>query len=131
MADHTIKNLREDVEDQAPKFGFSPDMESRFARRALGAENAGLTYFRLAPGFRVPFGHVHSGQEEIYVVVSGGGRIKLDDDVVELREWDAVRIPAGVWRNVEAGPDGLVYLAYGAPLFDPSDADMAQGWWSD
>ena len=131
MAHYTIKNLREDVEDMAPKFGHSPGMEARFARRALGAENAGLSYFRLAPGFRVPFGHTHSEQEEDYVLLTGGGRIKLDDDVVELREWDAVRIPAGVWRNVEAGPDGLVFVAYGAPLIDPSDSEMKPAWWSD
>ena len=131
MADYTIRNLREDVEDMAPKFGHSPGMESRFARRALGAEKAGVTYFRLAPGFRVPFGHTHAEQEEIYVLVSGSGRLKLDDDVVELREWDAVRIPAGVWRNMEAGPDGLVFLAFGAPLMDPADAELAPGWWED
>jgi mannose-6-phosphate isomerase-like protein (cupin superfamily) len=129
MADYTIKNLREDVEDSAPKFGHSPQMEARFARRALGAEQSGLTYMRIAAGFRVPFGHQHAEQEEIYVLLEGGGRIKLDDELVELRRWDAVRIPPGTWRNLEAGPDGLLMLAYGA---GPSgDSEMAADWWTD
>ena len=105
MADYTLKNLQ-DIEDQAPKFGHSPDMEARFGRNPLGLEQSGVSYLRLAAGFRVPFGHTHSRQEEVYVVVYGSGRIKLDDDVVELQEWDFVRIPAGVWRNAEAGACG-------------------------
>jgi quercetin dioxygenase-like cupin family protein len=129
MADYTIRNLRDDVEDSAPKFGHSPDMEARFGRRVLGAEQSGVSYFRLAPGFRAPFGHTHSEQEETYVLVDGSARIKLDDDVVELRAWDAVRIAPGVWRNLEAGPEGVGLIAFGA---GPSgDSEMAQGWWSD
>jgi uncharacterized cupin superfamily protein len=130
MADYTLKNLQ-DIEDQAPKFGHSPDMEARFGRKPLGLEQSGVSYLRLAPGFRVPFGHTHSRQEEVYVVVYGSGRVKLDDDVVELQEWDFVRIPAGVWRNAEAGPDGLALLLFGSPGEDNSDAEMTPGWWSD
>ena len=130
MADHTIVNLRE-VEDMAPKFGYAPDMESRFARKPLGLTKQGLSLFRLAPGFRVPFGHRHAEQEEVYVVVAGSARIKLDDEIVELREWDAIRVPGETTRNLEAGPDGAEIIAIGAPDTDGKDAEMLPGWWTD
>ena len=81
MAGHTIVNLKE-IEDMAPQFGFAPDLEARFATGALGLEKSGLSYQRLAPDFRMPFGHRHKEQEEVYVIVSGGGRVKLDDEIV-------------------------------------------------
>jgi quercetin dioxygenase-like cupin family protein len=129
VAGYARVNLGE-VEDQAPKFGFAPHLESRFARNALGLERAGITHYRIAPNFRIPFGHSHSEQEEIYVVLRGSGRLKLDDDVIELRELDAVRIGPGTWRNVEGGPEGVEILAFGAAE-DNTDVEMKQGWWTD
>ena len=130
---YTKVNLKEDVQDSAPGFGFSPDLEARFASEDLELEQSGVGYERLAPNFRVPFGHTHKGQEELYVIVSGSGRIKIDDEIVEFRQWDAFRVPAGVWRCFEAGADGTEILAFGAPkLDDPqADAEMQPGWWSD
>jgi uncharacterized cupin superfamily protein len=90
---YTIVNLKE-IEDQAPKFGHSPDLEARFARVPLGLENSGLSYFRLAPNFRIPFGHKHLQQEEVYVLVGGSAKIKLDNEVIELEPWDAIRVSA-------------------------------------
>jgi mannose-6-phosphate isomerase-like protein (cupin superfamily) len=130
MGGYTVKNLKE-IEDAAPKFGLSPGLEARFARHELGGEQTGLSYQRLAPGFRIPFGHRHAGQEEVYVVVSGGGRMKLDDDVIDVREWDAVRVASGTMRGFEAGPVGAEILAFGATEGKPNDAEMEQGWWSD
>jgi len=130
MSGYTVVNLKE-VEDQAPKFGYAPDLESRFARRALELENSGLSYFRAAPGFRVPFGHHHSEQEEIYVVVAGSARIKLGDDVVELGPWDAIRVPAHLTRALEGGPEGAEILAFGAPSRENADAQMVEGFWED
>ena len=130
MPGYTVVNLKE-VEDQAPKFGYAPDLESRFARRALQLEHSGLSYFRAAPGFRVPFGHHHSEQEEVYVVVAGSARIKLDDAVVELSPWDAIRVPAHVTRALEGGPEGAEILAFGAPSNENADAQMVQGFWED
>ena len=130
MAGYTVKNLREDVEDQAPGSGYAPQLEARFARGALGLEHAGMSYQRLAPGFRMPFGHKHATQEEVYVVVGGGGRVKLDDEVVELRHWDAVRVPKETMRNFEAGADGLELLVFVAPSTAPGDAQISPGWWS-
>jgi quercetin dioxygenase-like cupin family protein len=130
MASYTHLNLRE-VEDMAPKFGYSPNLESRFARKPLELENSGVSYFKIAPGFRMPFGHTHSEQEEIYVIASGSARIKIDDDVVELHEMDAVRIPPGAARGFEGGPDGAELIAFGAPNNDNSDIEMHPDWWSD
>ena len=107
-----------------------PELEARFARSALGGETLGLSLFKLAPGFRIPFGHKHAGQEEVYVVLRGSARIRVDDEIVELGEWDAIRFDTDTMRNVEAGPDGVEYLAFG-PGGDPRDAEMVTGWWSD
>jgi mannose-6-phosphate isomerase-like protein (cupin superfamily) len=129
MGDYTKLSLKGDVEDQAPKFGFSPDMEYRASREVLGAESSAVSYLRLAPGFRMPFGHTHKVQEEVYVLVSGAARLKLDDEVVDLAPLDAVRIPSETMRNLEAGPEGAELLLFGAPATGSNDAEMAQGWW--
>ena len=127
---YTKKNLRSEVENQAPSFGMPPELEARFARRALGGKTLGLSLLKLAPGFRVPFGHKHADQEEVYVIVRGSARIKVGDEIVEVAEWDAIRFDKDVMRAVEAGPDGVEYLAFGAGE-DPLDAEMAQDWWTD
>jgi mannose-6-phosphate isomerase-like protein (cupin superfamily) len=134
MAGYTVANLKSDVEDQAPNFGLSPNLEAHFAREALDCEDSGVSYQRVAPGFRVPFGHQHSKQEEIYVIVGGSGRLKLDDDVIDVKAWDAIRVATGVMRGAEAGDDGMELIAFGARSDmkpSDSDADMEQGWWSD
>jgi mannose-6-phosphate isomerase-like protein (cupin superfamily) len=130
MANYTLVNLTE-VEDMAPKFGFAPNLESRFARKSLGLEQSGLSHYRVAPNYRLPFGHTHSEQEEVYVVLSGSARMKVDDDVVELGQLDALRVPPGAMRGFEAGSDGAELLAFGAPNTENKDAEMAQGWWQD
>jgi mannose-6-phosphate isomerase-like protein (cupin superfamily) len=129
MSGYTKKNLKLDVEDSAPKFDMPEEMEARFARTALGGETLGLSHITLAPDFRVPFGHKHGGQEEVYVIVRGSARVKVGDEIVELGEWDAIRFDKDTMRNVEAGPEGVEYLAFGAGD-DPRDAEMAPGWWS-
>ncbi len=104
MAAHTVINLKSDVKDMAPEFGLSPGLESRFGRVPLGLEQSGLSYFKLGAAFRTPFGHRHGEQEELYLVVAGSARVKLDDEIVELEQWDVVRIPAGTMRALEGGP---------------------------
>jgi mannose-6-phosphate isomerase-like protein (cupin superfamily) len=130
VSTHTVVNL-EGIEDMAPRFGLSPGLESHFARVPLGLQNSGLSFYRIAPGFRVPFGHRHDEQEEVYLVVSGNARAKLDDEIVELRAWDALRIPKGVMRGLEGGPDGAEVIAFGAPDTQNKDVEMVQGWWAD
>ena len=91
MGGYTKTNLRSDVENSAPKFDMPAELDARFARRPIGGKALGLSLMKLAPGFRIPFGHKHEGQEEVYVVVRGSARIKVEDEVVELVEWDAIR----------------------------------------
>jgi quercetin dioxygenase-like cupin family protein len=131
MADYTHINLKEDVDDQAPNFGLSPQLESRMARVPLEMENAGLSYIRIAPGFRIPFGHKHKNQEEVYVLVSGNARIKIEDEVREMKQWDAVRLHRDTVRGFEAGEQGAELLAIGAPNTGPGVAEVFQDWWSD
>ena len=100
----TLRNIKGDLEDIGPVFDGAPDLEFRAATEALELEESGLAYQRVPPGCRFPYGHTHVKQEEVYVVVRGSGRMKLDDEIVELREWDAVRVPPGTWRGYEAGP---------------------------
>ena len=130
MPGYTVVNLRE-VEDLAPKFGYSPNLESRFARKALGLEKSGVTYFKVAPDFKTPFGHRHTDQEEVYVVVAGSARIKLGDEIVELGTWDAVRVAPEITRAMQGGPDGAEILAFGAPSNENADAQMVQDFWPD
>jgi uncharacterized cupin superfamily protein len=127
MADYTVKNLM-DVTNSAEQFGIE-GMEARFPKGDLGLGKLGVSYQKLAPNSRQPFGHKHAEQEEVYVVLSGAGRVKVDDDIVDLKEWDAVRVAGEAMRQFEAGPDGLTYLAIGAPL--AKDTEMVDGWWSD
>jgi mannose-6-phosphate isomerase-like protein (cupin superfamily) len=128
MADYTKLNLRE-VEDMAPKFGYSPGLQSRFAREPLGLRNSGMSLFKAQPGFRIPFGHRHNQQEEVYVLVAGSARVKLDDEIVELSTWDALRVPPEVSRAFEAGPDGAEILAVGAPNTGMGDAELLEDFW--
>ena len=128
MAAYTRVNLKSDVKDMAPQFGME-GIESHFARTNLELENSGLSYFRLDPGYRAPFGHTHSEQEEVYVILSGSARVAVGDEVVELGELDAIRIAPETMHGMEAGPDGAEILAFGAPNTDNKDADMQPGWW--
>jgi quercetin dioxygenase-like cupin family protein len=127
MSSYTKVNLR-DVENQAPRFKMPSEMQARFARRAIDGRTLGLSLFTLEPGFRIPFGHRHSQQEEVYVILRGSGRIKVEDEVVELAEGDAIRLDVETTRAVEAGPDGIEYIAFGAGD-DPMDATMDPTFW--
>jgi mannose-6-phosphate isomerase-like protein (cupin superfamily) len=128
MSAYTHKHLK-DVDDMAPQFGMPAEMQARFAARPLDLERTGLTHFSLAPGFRIPFGHRHEDQEEVYVVIRGSARIKIGDDVLELRELDAVRVAGDTLRNLEAGPDGAEVIAFGERAGE-DQSEMVQGWWS-
>jgi mannose-6-phosphate isomerase-like protein (cupin superfamily) len=127
---YTLLNLRTDVEDMAPRFQMGEGIEAHFARKALELERSGLAYFKLSPDYVLPFGHVHSEQEEIYLVLSGSARVKLDDEEVELEPLDAVRIPAGVTRGMAGGPDGAELIAFGAPNNENGDLEMIPGFFT-
>ncbi len=124
----TVMNL-DDVEDQAPKFGLGDQGEARFANRDLGAASTGISHQRLRPGVRQSFGHRHHHAEEIYVVLAGDGRVKLDDEIREVRALDAVRVAPESARAFEAGPDGLEFLVVGPA--HPGDVEVLRDFWTD
>jgi mannose-6-phosphate isomerase-like protein (cupin superfamily) len=130
----THRNLKGDLDDVGSNFDGHPDLEFRLATGPLGLEESGLSYQRVPPGYRFPYGHTHRTQEEVYVVVGGSGRMKVDDEVLDLATWDAVRVAPGTWRGYEAGPDGLEILVIGAPNLGDSPRDDVEGtrdWWAD
>jgi mannose-6-phosphate isomerase-like protein (cupin superfamily) len=127
-APFTLKKLT-DVEESGVKFGMDGVQEARFAKDELDAADTGISHQRLMPGKRQLFGHRHQNAEEIYVVLAGSGRVKLDDEIIEIDTLDAIRVAPEVTRAFEAGSDGLDVLAFG-PRLD-GDGELVQGWWSD
>src|SRR3954447_4746233 len=93
--DYTIKNLR-DVEDMAEGQGFGDVQEARFAHGDLNAEHTGVSLQRVKPNKKLAFAHRHKEMEEVYVVLTGSGRIKLDDAIEEVGPLDAIRIGPSV-----------------------------------
>jgi mannose-6-phosphate isomerase-like protein (cupin superfamily) len=133
MADYAKGNFLEDIPapDLPPGIpeAIRESVFSRFSRSHLGLRDIGVSYFRYAPGFRSPMAHSHREQEEAYVVVEGSGEAKLDDETVELRLWDVVRVAPEVVRAFAAGPEGLTLIAVGGPKPEGGDGVLApQGW---
>jgi mannose-6-phosphate isomerase-like protein (cupin superfamily) len=125
---YTIKNL-ESVEDMAKQHGLSELGEARFAGGDLAAVQTGVSHQRLRAGKRQQFGHHHKQAEEVYVVLAGSGRVKSDDEIVEIGKLDAIRVSPETVRAFEAGDDGLEILAFGQHF--AGDGDLVPGWWSD
>ena len=128
MSSFAKTNLR-DVEDSAVKFGLSDTQEARFPRGVLRAEQTGMNFLRVKPSRREAFAHRHRDAEEVYVVLSGSGRVKLDDELVELEPLDVVRVSPGVTRSFEAGAAGLEVLIFGPHV--EGDGETVDGFWSD
>jgi mannose-6-phosphate isomerase-like protein (cupin superfamily) len=126
VSHYTKKNIR-DLDNSAEQFGLAPDLEARFGRKAVEARRGGFSYQKLAPGFRPGFGHRHKEQEEIYIVLSGSGRAKVNDDIVDLHEFDALRVDPDAWRGFEAGDEGLEFLVFGAG--ESGDAETSDDFW--
>jgi mannose-6-phosphate isomerase-like protein (cupin superfamily) len=128
MSEYTKVNLK-DVENAAVSFGMGDDLEARFARKALELEQFGFSYQKMRPDYRQPFGHRHGSQEEVYLVLDGGGRVKVEDEILELVRWDALRVPPGTTRQFESGNDGLELLVIGGT--PAGDAETIPNWWVD
>lgn len=126
--DYSKKQLR-DVEDMAVKHGLSKTQEARFPRSDLGAEQTGIAYLVIKPRQREAFAHRHGKAEEIYLVLAGAGRVKLDDELVDLVPLDLVRVGPGVTRGFEAGDEGLEVIVFG-PHID-GDGEIVQGFWDE
>jgi quercetin dioxygenase-like cupin family protein len=128
MSDYAIVNLLE-LEDAVGD--RVEGLEARFARTPIESRDLGVSLFQYGPGVRPPFAHKHREQEEAYVVVSGSGRIRLGDEVRELRQWDVVRVAPEVVRGFEAGPDGLDIVAIGGPKPEGGDGEPSDDPWPD
>ncbi len=128
MSDYTIKNLK-DIDNAAE--GRAPGLDVRMARSVLDSEQLGVSYFHYGADTRAPYGHKHKVQEEAYVVVNGSGRVKLDDEIHDLKQWDVVRVAPAVTRGFEGGPDGLELIAIGGPKPEEGDGEMVADWWTD
>jgi mannose-6-phosphate isomerase-like protein (cupin superfamily) len=124
----THRKLTE-VEDSAPKFGFEGIQEARFANDDLEVEHTGVSHHRLYPRKRQGFAHRHDEAEEVYVVISGSGRVKLDDEIVELEALDAIRVSPAVTRQFEAGGEGMEWVVFG-PQHE-GDGEAVEDWWTD
>jgi quercetin dioxygenase-like cupin family protein len=118
VSSYSTINLR-DVADSVGE--RVPGLQGRFARKHLDSRDLGVSLFTYAPSFRSPGGHRHREQEEAYVVVSGSGRIRLDDEVLDVRQWDVIRVAPETLRAFEAGPDGLEVIAVGGPKPEGGD----------
>jgi len=129
MTDWTLRNLKDDVENSAEEYGMGPDLETRFGRKPLEVEGGGFSYQRMAPNYALPFGHRHESHEEVYLVLAGSGRAKLDGEEQELKQWDALRVPPQVTRGFAAGPDGMELLVIG--FGEAGDSEMFQGYWDE
>ena len=124
-ADYTLVNLKE-IDGSA-----SENVEAHFGRKHLDSKHLGVSHFRYGPGFRAEKGHSHREQEEVYVVVAGSGRMKLNDEIVELRPWDTVRVAPATWRALEGGPDGLEFIAIGTDRPEGGDGMHTENFWID
>src|SRR5436305_750133 len=126
---YTVKNIRQ-VEAMAPKFGFDEVQEARFPYRDLDSETIGMAFHRVKPDKRQGFAHRHERAEEIYLILAGSGRMKLDDDVIDVGPLDAIRVAPAVARAFEAGPDGLELIAFG-PRHEKDGEIIREGFWPD
>jgi mannose-6-phosphate isomerase-like protein (cupin superfamily) len=129
MSSFTQKNLK-DCDDMAAARGAT-DVEARMARQHLDSEHLGVSYFRYGPNVKAPFGHRHKVQEEAYVVVSGSGRMRIDDEIVDLSQWDVIRVAPEPVRGFQAGPEGLEMIIVGADRPPEGDGEMVADWWTE
>jgi quercetin dioxygenase-like cupin family protein len=128
MSDYKIVNLLE-IEDSVA--GRVQGLEGRFGRKQLGSRDLGVSHWKYAPGTRNPTAHSHREQEEAYVVVAGSGRVRLDDEVRDIGQWDVIRVAPEVVRAFEAGPDGLELIAVGGPKPEGGDGVRSETPWPD
>jgi mannose-6-phosphate isomerase-like protein (cupin superfamily) len=128
MSRFTVVNLLE-IEDSVGD--RAPGIEGRFARKHLDSRDLGVSHFRYGANVRSPVGHSHREQEEVYIVVGGSGRLLLDDEVQDLRQWDVVRVAPEVIRAFEGGSDGLEIVAVGGFRPEDGDGEMSPATWPD
>jgi mannose-6-phosphate isomerase-like protein (cupin superfamily) len=126
MSAYTVVNLMEIDDSVGDRV---PGLEGRFGRKHMESRDLGVSHWRYAPNLRSPSAHSHGEQEEAYVVVSGSGRVRLDDEVRDLRQWDLVRVAPEIVRAFESGPDGLELIAIGGPRPEEGDGQRTDSPW--
>jgi len=126
MPDYAIVNLLE-IDDSTE--GRVPGMEGRFSRKFLGSRDLGVSHWTYGPHVRSAGAHSHREQEEAYVVVAGAGRVRLDDEVRDIEQWDVIRVAPEVVRAFEGGPDGLELIAVGGPKPEGGDGVRSDSPW--
>ena len=131
MSDYTHVNFMDDIEDSASSRMPDGSIQARFARSHIDSEHLGVSHFTLAAGYRPPFGHRHREQEEVYVVIAGGGRFRLEDEVREVKQWDVLRVAPRLARGFEAGPDGMELIVVGNDRPEGGDGEMLPEFWGD
>lgn len=127
MSDWTKTNF-DDIESFT---GHDAPVIAKFGRSHIDSEELGVSRFTYSADSKAPFGHKHGSQEEAYVVVSGSGRMKLDNEVIDLVQWDLVRVAPDVVRAFEAGPDGLDLICVGGRRPEEGDGEMVDDFWDD
>jgi quercetin dioxygenase-like cupin family protein len=121
-SDYAIKNF-DDIE-----MSGTDGIDGRFSRKFLDSTELGVSRWRYEPG-RQTLGHRHKVQEEVYTVINGSGRVKLDDEIIDVKQWDVIRVAPEVVRGFEAGPNGLEIIATGGSKPEGGDGELVEGHW--
>jgi mannose-6-phosphate isomerase-like protein (cupin superfamily) len=129
MSDYTVKHTTE-VTDV---LGDYPG-EMRMMTSDLGSEQVAFTFRRMPQhtGGKGSYGHRHKEQEEIYFVAAGKLQFKLGDDVLDLEQGHAVRVPPDTWRSVwndEPEEAELIIVSKVVPGGSGDDAEYLENFW--
>jgi mannose-6-phosphate isomerase-like protein (cupin superfamily) len=125
MSDYTVANFM-DLEGSS-----NPDRDTRFARSHIGSEHVGVSYFKYGPNVHQSRGHSHREQEEVYVVISGSGHAKLNDEVVQLKQWDVLRVAPSTVRAFASGPQGMELVIAANDRPEGGDGAVVEDFWPD
>ena len=119
MGDYTVKRF-EDMQAH-PRMGDA----FKLARASLGVTSFGMQIISMPPNsgeFYPNHDHLHDGQEEVYVVLDGGGAIAIDGEQVALAPDMAVRVAPDSKRQLLPGEDGMRVLIVGGVPGRPYEA---------
>lgn len=110
MSDYTVKRFDE----------MEPILNGLFlrARASLGASSFGMQILQMPPNagdFYPNHDHADSGQEEVYIVLSGDADFEIEGETerVHLGPETAIRVGCATHRKIQPGPDGARILALG------------------
>ncbi len=102
-----------DVADVEPRRGGEHGL--RQMRRALGVSALGINYISLPPNSEGPeHDESTTGQEEVYVILSGDGVLRVAGDELPLVPGRWIFVAPGTPRQVVSGDEGVAWLCAGA-----------------